>query len=95
MPSGGHCGSLFWVFVRQLGHWYWCSIKSMICLFWRFGSSSIRWCLTAVGCVRGVWQFGQVQFGGWIMVVGVFCFCRVVPLCFFGGPGKRFLVVGL
>ena len=67
----------------------------MTCLCWRFGISSIRWCLTCRGCVRGVWQLWQVHWGGCIILVGVFCFCLVVPLWFFGGPGKRFLVVGL
>ena len=63
---------------------------------WRFGSSSIRWCFMVVGFVRGVWHFVQVQFGGGCMIcVGVFGFCLVWPLCPLGGPGKRFLVVGL
>ena len=41
-PSGGHCGAFAWVLVWQFGHRYWNSIKSMTCLFWRLGSSSIR-----------------------------------------------------
>jgi len=48
-----------------------------------------------VGFVRGVWQFWQVHLGGCMICVGVFGFGLVWPLCPLGGPGKRFLVVGL
>lgn len=88
-PWGGQFGSLLWVLVWQLGHWYWCSMKSRICRGCRLGSSSIRLCLMRRGWVRGVWHFGQVHLGGCMIWVGVFGFCLVLPLCPLGGPGKR------
>jgi hypothetical protein len=46
-------------------------------------------CLMCRGWVRGVWQCLQVHFGGCMIWVGVRGFCRVLPLCPLGGPGKR------
>jgi len=46
-------------------------------------------CLMCRGWVRGVWQCLQVHFGGCMIWAGVRGFCRVLPLCPLGGPGKR------
>ena len=66
----------------------------MTCLFWRFGISSIRWCLICWGSGSVVLQWVHwCCFGGSFMVVGVFGFGLVVPFLPFGLPGKRFWLV--
>ena len=66
----------------------------MTCLFWRFGISSIRWCLTWLGSSRVVLQWVHwCCFGGSFMSVGALGFGLVVPFLPFGLPGKRFWLV--
>ena len=66
----------------------------MTCLFWRFGISSIRWCLTCWGSGSVVLQWVHwCCFGGSFMSVGALGFGLVVPFLPFGLPGKRFWLV--
>ena len=59
------------------------------------GSSSIRQWSTWVSCMLVEWQWLQVVcFGGVIMVLGVFGFCLVWPLCPLGRPGYRLVFFG-